>query len=382
MNILHYIPKITQGELVSDGLLTLVAAMKEVANVQVVTQRKEAEALLKEQHPDIFHIHACWNHEAARIAKQAYKEGVAIVVSPHWQLEQFIRMREQHISKVCKTVLYQYKMIHRADALQVSTDLERDNLLFLGWNKRCTTVPSSLLNKNISYEQMAKTMLVFYQKVIDSRYFKLMTAVEKEAVSSLLRIGKEKNMLRNPLTSEQILNLRDINPIQWRRIMLYADDEYIRNIIDEGISRMQLTIPTIDAASIDRFTRRKKKSSEPLERKELLSKKSSLKDKLKWETEGVDEVIKTICIMLLNIKFHLQKRTLSMYHLTELYEVLKYEDYDEDKLQEVLKYMKIKDLASRLIQVLSETVLLEEGFMPLAPLDDKKTHRIKQLIIH
>jgi hypothetical protein len=252
----------------------------------------------------------------------------------------------------------------------------------LGWNKRCTTVPSSLLNKKISYEQMAKTMLVFYQKVIDSRYFKLMTAVEKEAVSSLLRIGKEKNMIRNPLTSEQILNLRDINPIQWRRIMLYADDEYIRNIIDEGISRMQLTIPTIDAASIDRFTRRKKKSSEPLERKELLSKKSSLKDKLKWETEGVDEVIKTICIMLLNIKFHLQKRTLSMYHLTELYEVLKYEDYDEDKLQEVLKYMKIKDLASRLIQVLSETVLLEEGFMPLAPLDDKKTHRIKQLIIH
>lgn len=68
-------------------------------------------------------------------------------------------------------------------------------------------------------------------------------------------------MIRNPLTSEQILNLRDINPIQWRRIMLYADDEYIRNIIDEGISRMQLTIPTIDAANIDRFTRRKKKAA-------------------------------------------------------------------------------------------------------------------------
>jgi hypothetical protein len=382
MNILHYIPKITQGELVSDGLLTLVAAMKEVADVQVVTQRKEAETLLKEQHPDIFHIHACWSREAARVAKQAYKEGVAIVISPHWQLEQYIRMREQHICKVCKTALYQYKMIHRADALQVSTDLERDNLLFLGWNKRCTTVPSSLLNKNVSYQQMAETMLVFYQKVIDSRYYKLMTAMEKEAVSSLLHVGKEKDMIRNPLTSDQILNLRDIKPVQWRRIMLYADDEYIRNILDVGISRMQLTIPTIDAASIDRFPRRKKKSSEPLERKELLNKKSSLQDKLKWETEGVDDVIKTICIMLLNIKYHIQKRTLSMRHLTEFYEVLRHEDYDEDKLQEVLKYMKLKDLASRLIQILSNTVLLEEGFMPITPLDDKKTHRIKQLIIH
>ena len=382
MIVLHYIPKIIQGEIVSDGLLSLVAALKEMADVQVVTKRKEAETFLKERHPDIFHIHACWNYEAAKIAQKAYQEGVAVVISPHWQLEQYIRMREQHILKVCKTVVYQYRMVHKADALQVSTAQEYNNLLFLGWNKRCTTVPSNLLNRKTSSQQMAESMLTFYQKVIDSRYYLLLTPSEKEAIATLLHVGKQKEAEPYSLPGNKIQNLRDLKPAQWRRIMLYADDEHIRNILDSGIQRLQLSVPVIDAASIDRFQRRTKKNGDPLENQHLLCKKTSLKNNLEWNTEGANDTIKTICIMLLNIEYHLQKHTLSMRHLTDLYEILRYKDYDEDKLQEVLKYLKEKELMSRIIQILSETILLEEGFMPIAPLNDKKTRRIRQLIIH
>ena len=382
MKILHYIPKTSHGGIIFDDLTTLVAAMKPLADVQVTTKNADAIPILEKGQTDILHIHACWNCKAAQIAKKAHKQGVAVVISPHWQLEPYIRMHEQHITKVVKTALYQYKMIRQADALQVSTEAERKNLIYLGWNKRCDVVRSSLLNSSVTAETMARSMMDFYQKVIDTRYGKLMTTQEFQAIFSLLHVGKEKDARYTSLSNEQILNIRDLNPAQWQRMMLYADDEHIRDVIEAGVTKLALDAPAIDTSQIARFETEMPKSGDALETKRLIQEKKSLKEKLERETQGVDEVIKSICIMLLNMKYHIQKRTLSMRHLADFYEVVKYQDYDEDKLKEVLKYMKLKGLASSIIYLLSETFYLSEGFMPIPPIDNKTTRHIRQMIIH
>lgn len=160
---------------------------------------------------------------------------------------------EQHIEKLLKSNLYQRRMIQRAAALLVTTESERTHLMKLGWKKRINVVRSSILDQLTTPEQQATETICFYQKVIDTRYFKLMTDMEKNAVRSLLCIGTSQESVQLLLSKEQQGDLQALLPEQWKRILLYADDEDIREITEKAIQRMQLNVPDIDTLSIDRY---------------------------------------------------------------------------------------------------------------------------------
>ena len=70
------------------------------------------------------------------------------------------------------------------------------------------------------------------------------------------------------------------------------------------------------------------------------------------------------------------KRTLSMRHLADLYTMIKYNDYDEDRLAEVLRHMRLYRFSRRIIQLLIDYLHLEEGFTPFPPLADNGTKAI------
>jgi hypothetical protein len=42
--------------------------------------------------------------------------------------------------------------------------------------------------------------------------------------------------------------------------------------------------------------------------------------------------------------------------------------------------MKLKKPSARILQILSETIGLEEGFMPFEPINDKKTQLMKKTL--
>lgn len=381
IKVLHYIPELKKGNLNTAYFNTLIAEMEKMAEVKAIT-RKTPSKIICEFKPDILHIHVVWDSHVMRIIRKAAHNGIPVVVSPHWQLNQYTRHNEKRLRKLAKAQLYAKHCIRKSDALLVTSDDERQQLTQLGWKTRINVIPNCILNNSISAEEMCKDTMCFYKKVFDTRYELLMTDHEKEAICSLLHVGMAHDTSKTLLSSDKILTLRALKPDEWRRIYLYADDEDIRDIINNGIALMQLNAPVIDTRAIDRFPTIHPKDKGPLRKDTLLSKNPLVKSKLEDEINNGEGILKTIAIMLLNSEYLIQKGTFSMRHLAELYDMIKYEDYDEDRLKEIITRMKIKRFTERMTQIMSDELYLEEGFQPVAARQDKKTELIRQQLLH
>jgi len=381
MRILHYIPVIEADSLVPDYVKALASAMKGMAEIRIITRKDNVEKVIGEYIPDIVHVHACWDYSSSKAVNVAYDMKIALVVSPHNGLEPYTMRNEQHLTKLLKRVIYQHKMILRADALIATSSWEHDNLMSLGWKKRVCMVSSSVLNSCVTVAQMAEGVLRFYDKVLDTRYFLQMSSLEKEAFCSLLHVSKTRDIHHTQLSEEHFLTLRTLKYEQWRRLYMYADDEGVRPLIDRAICLMQIEAPKIETEAIDRYHTSHPKDTGELECKVLLDDTASVKDKLDDEIGTDEEVLQTICIMMLNIRHHLRGGTLSMNHIASLYDAVRYEDYDEDRLDEILKRLRIKKLTARMLQILKEYVYLPEGFIPFEPVDDKGTQRIRTMML-
>lgn len=381
IKVLHYIPTLKKGHLNTAYFNTLMAEMEKIAEVKVIHGNTSAK-IIHEFAPDILHIHVVWDAHVVKLIRKAIRQGIPVVVSPHWQLDRYTRQHEQQIRKLVKAQLYAKHCISKSDALLVSSEDERQQLTQLGWKQRINVIPNCILNNSISAEEMCQATMRFYKKVFDTRYELLMTDHEKEAICSLLHVGMAQDTSKTLLPSDKILTLRALKPDEWRRIFLYADDEDIRGIINNGITLMQLNAPAIDTRTIDRFPTIHPKEKGALHKDTLLSKNPLTKSKLEDEINEGERILKTIAVMLLNSEYLIQKGTFSMRHLAELYEMIKYEDYDEDRLKEILIRMKIKRFAERMTQIMSDELYLEEGFQPVIPRQDKKTKVIRRQLLH
>lgn len=376
MRILHYINSLKAGNLLSDYILQLTSEQKEYAEVKILTSTDNLQRIVEKEKPYIIHIHACWDYQAAKRAQWAVQKGYAVVLSTHWGLNEPIRSNEQRIRKFLKQITYQQKVVQHVDAMLVTNEKERQMILRLGWQKRVDVVPNSLLNSNLSANEMAQQTLRYYNKVLDTRYQLAMSTMESDAVHSLLHVGLAQETTHNLLSSDQLLNVRSLNPAQWRRILLYADDEDIREIIDDAISKLQLNVPDIDTSTIQRFALILPKESQPLNQKKITGTKPLTRQRLNDNTNRDETIVRTIAIMLANAHQLDVKRTLSMRHLADLYTMIKYNDYDEDRFAEVLRHMRLYRFSRRIIQLLIDYLHLEEGFTPFPPLADNGTKAI------
>ena len=89
---------------------------------------------------------------------------------------------------------------------------------------------------------------------------------------------------------------------------------------------------------------------------------------------------KTITIALINTIYLIQKKNISRRALADLYTLIRFTNYNEVRLEQMLQIMKLKKPSARILQILSETIGLEEGFMPFEPINDKKTQLIKKTL--
>ena len=370
MRILHYINSLKAGNLLSDYILQLTSEQKEYAEVKILTSTDNLQRIVEKEKPDIIHIHACWDYQAAKRAQWAVQKGYAVVLSTHWGLNEPIRSNEQRIRKFIKQMMYQQKTVHQVDAMLVTNEKERQMALTLGWQKRIDVIPNSLLNSSISASEMAEQTILYYNKVLDTRYQVAMSSMENDAIYSLLHVGLARETTHNLLPSDQLLNLRSLNPAQWRRILLYSDDENIREIIDNAISRLQLNAPNIETSTIQRFALVLPKERNPLNLQKIVGTKPLTRQRLNDNINSDETIVRTIAIMLANAHQLDRKQTLSMRHLADLYTMIKYNDYDEDRLAEVLRHMRLYRFSRRIIQLLVNKLHLEEGFRPFSPLAD------------
>ena len=87
-----------------------------------------------------------------------------------------------------------------------------------------------------------------------------------------------------------------------------------------------------------------------------------------------------IALWVLKSQLFIARRKLPHTFLRQFAETL-HRPYNEDHLMALLRAMKLRTLMGRLLQVMAETAQLTEGFMPMPPIDDRITEKIRKTIV-
>jgi hypothetical protein len=148
----------------------------------------------------------------------------------------------------------------------------------------------------------------------------------------------------------------------WRRLLIYAEHENIRNYVDYGISVLGLDTPSLDTSKIAAFF--PNNWQPPLPLKEIIG---------EYKGDETDYLVRMIR--------QIEKQPLLL-HLIELARELRRDAVDDDQLQQVLEEKKLLKYTSCLMQILQEQTLLEEGYMPLPPNDNRETRHLRKLIMN
>lgn len=391
MKVLHYIPeRLLSSEeeggfhgstdLTREYLSVLTTGMGERIESQVTTSLSQFKQQVKSMEPDIVHIHACWNLSAYRAQHWAMKQRFALVLSPHNGMQPWHVHHHLWLHKLPLLILYQRHAIKTADAIQVFSQSEYQRMKAMKWNSRLALVRNCTIDSRMPEWKMTSMLEGFYQKVIDSNSFRLMTTEEKTAENRMLHealfqeqgvVGTEKHDEGKALPASSL-----------RKIFIHANDEGILQEVETGARLTQQETGVPDWEHLQRFPRRIKKSAEPLEQEKILSKSPLTKSTLSnlREDEKPSDTENKLTVMLINIQHELKHQKLSRSHLTTFYRLLRFGEYDEDKFQRMLKQLKLQKFTARLMQILQETYYLEEGYMPIPPIDDKRTNNIRKLL--
>lgn len=360
INILHFYP--SDNQLISQYVDILQNAMQEYAEVCAEHSLHDFTKTLKQQHPDIIHIHGCWRAQNLKACKRAIKAGARIVFSPHGQLEPWIM--EQHFlrDKLPKLIAYQRKIARLSYAMIAMGRMEEGCLKKLKYNTRIETVYNALITETISKEQMGQRIFDVYRKVLDSDPWPLMDEKTRLATRAFIKAGITGN--HQWLSNAEYEATNDIDTESWRKIKLYAYQEHIENTINQGIAiaAPQPMPPDFNTQEAEYY---KPRHFDDTVRR--------IDNSGKNDTERMVKAIRSA--RKLERGHHL-----TIMHLVELDDMLRRSQADEEKVCRRLDDYKLVKFAQRLMSLLNSFTGLEEGFMPIAPLNDRQAKYIEQKI--
>ncbi len=407
MKVLHFIPNLETeaGSNIFRYKPALFESMSERAEVHVLTLNKINETLgtatahccsaadliylnkrsalarqLLEINPDVVHIHAGWNFAAYMLQHWCVKNRKPVVISLDKRLEPW-HIRHHSPVKLIKFVLFQRYMLRHADAIHSVSEQESKRLLRLGFplklvsratlNDRIGQVRIFNQTATMTAEDMSAAMIRLYRKVLDSRPFLSMTATDRHAEDMLLAIGVAKGRAVTSFSEQEIADVRSLDLNSWRRILLHAADQGILDMVKSSCSQYNLSLPPVDVKNAERFTY----CGEAKDRGEKTfreRKTAMLKADKQLSGTELD-----ICIKIVDVLAKVKSMRIKRADLSDLYQTLRFNDYDETLTADKIHKLKIDRPTSRLFEILKERYGLGEGFMFLEPLSDRKT---KQLI--
>lgn len=352
MKILHLYPK--SDDMITRHVAILMEGMSNSAEVKAVNSLSEFKACFRQMQPDIVHCHSCWQYTMGNAASIARRHGARIVISPHGQLEPWVFEEKPVREKIHKTLMWQKRYVSGAYAVIAFGKMEHSLLQKLKWNSRIEIIRNSLITNSISPQQMCSQTFAVYQKVLDSNTLELMDETTKRYLSLILKtsITGDRRWIQNE-------GIPSVEP-NWRQLLIYADHQNIRNYVDYGMSILQIPQPALDTTKITAYFPEHYKRPQPI--REIIG---------EYNGKETDYMVRIIA--------QLSKRPVLL-HLIELACELHRDNVNDDELQEVLQEKSLWKDAARLMQVLSELTLLEEGYMPLPPLDDRGTRQIRTQI--
>lgn len=320
--------------------------------------------VMDEVNPDIINIHGCWSQVSSGIVdwnEKFYKR--PIILSTHKQL-----MPWHNASKIKRFIqrhLYQQKIIESADVILTDSPQETN----IQANPHVFCIQNALLTNDISEEKMQSEFTNLCISLSNSNPYLFMTAEERLKEASLL-----KEAIMHKRNESAPVN-EDVMDESYERIILHAQYEgtlkMLMPFLPEGASAFAENTP--------HYVYNTKKNVDSLFTQKTLSRKSDITSLGKEEAATENELL--ITKYLLNVKYEIVHNTISQRHLIELYKALKAIDYDEDTLNALLLRLGAYQDTARMMQLLKDYYNLEEGYMPMEPIDDKITQKIKDKLL-
>ena len=350
MKILHVYPK--TDEMVAQHVTQLMEGMQLSAEVQAVNNLADFKSVCKSFRPDIVHCHGCWQYGIVNAGNFARRQGARIVLSPHGQLEPWVFEEKPLQEKIHKTALWQKPFVEKAYTLIAFGKMEQQYLAQLKWNPRIEVIHNAVITNSTTRELMCSQTFSVYQKVLDSNVLEQMDEATRQLMATIIKAG----ILGDKRWTEPSMP----STVDWRRMLIYAEHQNIRNYVDYGINILGFSTLTLDTGHLPAYF--PESYQRPQSIKKLIG---------EYKGDETDYLVRMIR--------QIEKQPLLL-HLIELTRELYRDTVNDDLLQEALEEKGLTKYAARLMQVLHEQTLLDEGYMPVEPLDDRGTRKIRESI--
>lgn len=359
MRILHYSP--LQDSMIDQYVSMLCDGMGLECNNEIVKDAEEAHHRLDTICYDILHIHGCWHNSFYRIVRLALKKNTRLVYSPHGQLEPWVVADRYWKEKLPKRLLYQQRIVSQAYAVVVEGKMEEECMGKLGWNKRVIIAKNPLITQSITPKELSRQIFRLYRKVMDSNQWELMDEAMRSCLLKLIKTGITGD--ERWLTTERPSSPDTLE--KWRMLLCYAHQEQIEETVLKAIRIFQFAIPDIDVRNIDYFLPDRYEAPQTIGSVIGIS----------FASEN-DRLLATFR----HIRKLVARRQLSIMHLIELDQELRFHPCDESALCETLKEQGLYKLAGRMMQLMKLMTGFTEGYMLMPPLDDRTARQIEKQV--
>ncbi len=248
----------------------------------------------------------------------------------------------------CRVVVTPHGMSTQADRAYVAiarSEMERKRIE--KQYPRTEVILNPVITRSVTVAETAKELNRVYRTVMDSNVLELMDADTLTALRLLLKAGTagDKRWAQRPLP----------NTANWRQIYIYAYREGVLDTVKKGMGLFGAEPPAIDPEQTAAYLPKGYETPKPPHAGTLLE-----------LTRQLEEEAATGQLTLLSI-VELQRMLMNTY-------------VDEEKLTKRIAEEKLTKPFCRLLHLASEMTLLDEGFMPLPPLNDKQAQQLGQTI--
>lgn len=351
------------------------AAMSERVESHLFTGNATSRGFLmalKEFNPDVVHLHGCWNKQIAIAHRIASHYGIPVITSPHGSLSPETIQKEFWKKRVPRILLYQFSTIRNSFTLIASSQKEHDDLKALGWRKRITTI--HIATNDEERKDMADSFYAIYLKVIDTVWRNRLKPEEQQCFWQLLSADVASAYTKPEISEETAKMFSELTPANWKALQVYALDHGVHTRLLAGAKCLGINIEHIITQLPVRFDTKKQWHSGT-----ATAVNPDIKAKYKDNTLELSLAVKvhdlynTIqCLHPTDDCPH------SIAHLLEIYEVMRWQYYDEAVFTEIIKEMGITSFVSRLLTVIDMLFGLTIGFMPFDPKADSSVSKLIQ----
>ncbi len=357
ISVIHYTPQ--DDSMITSYVDMLTKGMGLEAGNSVATTEAAARQLIESRHFDILHVHGCWQRSAAQLWQIVRKKGTRLVVSPYGQLEPWVVRDNYWKDKMPKKYLFQRHLIRSAYAVVIQGRMEEECMHQLGWNNRLVIIRNPLITHSTTAANAAQQTYHTYRCVMDSNPLALMTKDTRHTLRNIIKAG---------ITGDRRWVQSDILAMesdeQWRTVLNYARQEHVDDIVSRGIRVLEYKCPDINITT-QCFV------PDGYERESTIQEAIGMQ----YPTEN-DRLIATFRFLR---KVGLRHQ-LCISHLVELDKELREHDSEESLLVDMLKEARLYKTAQRMMQLMSTYTALDEGMMPLPPLNDRITRQLAMQI--